>query len=98
NLRLGDLDPVLTLHGRHEQVVEGALPRFDVGDRPGGSVMRRGVPAVSVGGRVVKTVPDLMLATYGVARDGLPGEWPAGYDDDASPYTPAWQEAITGVD
>ena len=37
-----------------------------------------------------------MLAHYGVARDGLPGEWPAGYDD-SEPCTPAWQEPITGV-
>ena len=43
--------------------------------------MRRGVPAIRVGGRLVTTVLDLMLATYGVARDGLPGEWPEGYDD-----------------
>ena len=27
----------------------------------------------------------------------LPGEWAQGYDDADSPYTPAWQEAITGV-
>ncbi len=32
------LDPVLTLHGRHERAVEVALPRFDVGDGPGGGV------------------------------------------------------------
>jgi len=98
NLLLGDLDPVLTLHGRHEQAVEVALPRFDVGDGPGGSSMRRGVPAIRVAGRLVTTVLDLMLATYGVARDGLPGDWPEGYDDAARPYTPAWQEAITSVD
>ena len=61
--------------------MEVALPRFDVGDGPGGAVMRRGVPAIRVGGRLVTTVLDLMLATYGVARDGLPGEWPEGYDD-----------------
>ena len=60
--------------------------------------MRRGVPAIRVGGRLVTTVLDLMLATYGVARDGLPGEWPEGYDDATQPYTPAWQEAITSVD
>ena len=29
--------------------------------------MRRGVPALRVGGRLVTTVFDLMLATYGVA-------------------------------
>jgi nitrate reductase alpha subunit len=98
NLRLGDLDPVLTLHGRHEQAVEVLLPRFDVGDDAKGSTMRRGVPAIRVGDRLATTVLDLMLATYGVARDGLPGEWPTGYDDASQPYTPAWQEAITGVD
>ena len=48
---------------------------------PAARVMRRGVPAIRVGGRLVTTVLDLMLATYGVARDGLPGEWPEGYDD-----------------
>ncbi len=98
NLGLGDLDPVLTLHGRHEQAVEVRLPRFDVGATPGGEAMRRGVPAIRAGGRLVTTVLDLMLATYGVGRDGLPGEWPAGYDDASQPYTPAWQEAITSVD
>jgi nitrate reductase / nitrite oxidoreductase, alpha subunit len=98
NLRLDGLDPVLSLYGRHAEAVEVALPRFDAGDTPGGAVMRRGVPAIRVGGRLVTTVLDLMLATYGVARDGLPGDWPADYDDVAQPYTPAWQEAISGVD
>ena len=98
NLRLGDLDPVLRLHGRHDAAVEVMLPRFDTGDGPGGTTMRRGVPAVRVGDRLVTTVLDLMLATYGVRRDGLPGDWPAGYDDASTPYTPAWQEAITTVD
>jgi nitrate reductase alpha subunit len=45
----------------------------------------------------VTTVFDLMLAQYGVARPGLPGTWPTGYDDAEVPYTPAWQEPITGV-
>src|SRR6185312_12021117 len=60
-------------------------------------VLRRGVPALRVGGRLVTTVLDLMLAHYGVGRPGLPGHWPDGYDDPA-PYTPAWQEEITSVD
>ena len=38
-----------------------------------------------------------MLAQYGVARDGLPGEWPTGYDDATTPYTPAWQAERTSV-
>lgn len=45
---------------------------------------------------LVATVFDLQVAQYGVAR-GLPGEnAAAGYDDD-TPYTPAWQEKITGT-
>ena len=45
---------------------------------------------------LVATVFDLTVANYGVAR-GLPGENAAlSYDDD-TPYTPAWQEKITGV-
>ena len=55
------------------------------------------MPVRRVGGHLVTTVFDLMLAQYGVARDGLPGAWPTAYDDAAEPYTPAWQEAITGV-
>ena len=35
--------------------------------------MRRGVPAMRVGGQLVTTVLDLMLAQYGVARDGPAG-------------------------
>ena len=38
-----------------------------------------------------------MLAQYGVHRAGLPGVWPTGWDDPSEPYTPAWQESITGV-
>src|SRR3546814_19705875 len=37
-----------------------------------------------------------MLAQYGVGRDGL-GGYATSYDDATAPYTPAWQEAITGV-
>ncbi len=39
------------------------------------------MPVRRVGGHLVTTVFDLMLAQYGVARDGLPGVWPTGYDD-----------------
>jgi nitrate reductase alpha subunit len=50
-----------------------------------------------IGDRLVTTVFDLLLAQYGVARDGVPGLWPEDYDDPA-PHTPAWQEQITSVD
>ncbi|MDO9219009.1 MAG: molybdopterin-dependent oxidoreductase, partial [Lacisediminimonas sp.] len=45
---------------------------------------------------LVATVFDLTVANYGVAR-GLPGENAATSYDDDIPYTPAWQESITGV-
>ena len=95
NLRLNGIEPALTLYDRASERVEVDLPRFDVGGE-GGETMRRGVPAMRVGGRLVTTVLDLVLAQYGVGREGLPGDWPAGYDDPA-PHTPAWQEDITSV-
>lgn len=45
---------------------------------------------------LVATVFDLQVANYGVAR-GLPGELAAANFDENTPYTPAWQEQITGV-
>ncbi|MBB2910118.1 nitrate reductase alpha subunit [Streptosporangium becharense] len=103
NLDLGDVDPLLSMDGGPTVTV--LLPRFDqTGD---GGVLRRGVPVREVAGKLVTTVYDLMLAQYGVARPSgssaagdVAGEsrsWPASYDDAAAPYTPAWQETITGV-
>jgi nitrate reductase alpha subunit len=92
NLDLGDIVPRLSCAGGGG--VEIVLPRFD-NDVP--ELMRRGVPTARVAGKLVTTVFDLMLAQYGVARPGLPGTWPTGYDDAEVPYTPAWQEPITGV-
>ena len=97
NLRLEGIEPVLTVLDYAEARVPVDLPRFDVGESEGGTAIRRGVPALRVGGHLVTTVLDLTLAHYGVARPGMPGEWPSGYDD-AAPCTPGWQEQITGVD
>ncbi|GAB4588417.1 nitrate reductase subunit alpha [Nocardia sp. IFM 10818] len=94
NLDLGGVDPLLTLHGRTDDAAAVQLPRFD-GDSA--DVLTRGVPTTVVAGKRVTTVFDLLLAQYGVARPGLPGSWPTGYDDASEPYTPAWQETITGV-
>ena len=97
NLELGDLDPALSLlETDGHEAVEIALPCFE-DPRGEGSIIRRGVPARRIGGELFTTVYDLMLAQYGVGRDGLPGVWPTGYDDAEVPYTPAWQEAITSV-
>ncbi len=99
NLDLGDLDPQLScydIEAEGRDAVEVVLPRFDAADGKA-AYQRRGVPVVRVGDRVVTTVLDLLLAQYGVARAGLPGLWPEGYDDPAVPATPAWQEEHTGV-
>ena len=45
---------------------------------------------------MVATVFDLQVAQYGIAR-GFPGEQAAVDFDENTPYTPAWQEQITGV-
>ncbi len=100
NLDLQGVDPKLTLADNASDAVLLELPRFDT---TGGEVapMARGVPVRRVGGKLVTTVFDMLLAQYGVAREVngrmLPGQWPTGYDDASAPYTPAWQEPITGV-
>ena len=99
NLDLEGVVPRLTLL-QDGQPIEVLLPAFVDADGSG-SVLRRGVPATRVGDHLVTTVFDLMLAQYGVARERagepLPGEWPTGYDDASTPYTPAWQAQITSV-
>jgi nitrate reductase alpha subunit len=101
NLDLGDTDPVLSLADAPAaagpaDAVEVQLPRFD-GIAGGPTSLARGVPVRRVGDHLVTTVLDLLLAQYGVGREGLPGSWPTGYDDAEQPYTPAWQEQFTGV-
>ncbi|WP_242393161.1 molybdopterin-dependent oxidoreductase [Anaeromyxobacter oryzisoli] len=101
NLELKDgedgapLDPALSFLDRHDAVVQVEVPDY-AADR----TWRRGVPVRWVetsGGRVaVATVLDLLMAQHGVGR-GLPGEYPASYDDADAPFTPAWQERYTGV-
>jgi nitrate reductase alpha subunit len=96
NLDLGKVVPALSCHepGGESRIV--SLPRFD--DPTGrGGVMERGVPVRYLAGAWVTTVFDLLLAQYGVAREGLPGRWPAGYDDGSELGTPAWQEPLTSV-
>jgi len=105
NLDLGDLDPALSIEDAGRTgVAEVLLPRFDLpgsetaaGESIGAGIVRRGVPTAVVGGHLVTTVFDLLLANYAVGRPGLPGDWPTGYDDASTPGTPAWQEEHTGV-
>ncbi len=91
--------------GKHE-VVEVAFPYFAGATTPHfpnntqqGELNRAKVPAVRMRladgtEALVATVFDLQVAQYGIDR-GL-GSGAKDYDDNA-PYTPAWQEKITGV-
>ena len=96
--------------GSEYQVGEVAFPYFGGIDTPNfpsnkqEDVLVRKVPVrrIKLGKAgeeryaLVATVFDLTAANYGVAR-GLEGETAAkNYDEDV-PYTPAWQEKITGV-
>ena len=92
NLDLEGHDPLLTFYGEGN-FAQISLPRFD----KDGEVIDRGVPVRDIGGLQVTTVYDIILAQYGVKRDGLPGEWAGDYSDVDSLNTPAWQEEITSV-
>ena len=78
------------------------VPHFTPSPQAGGELNQARVPAVRLRlGKegeerhaLVATVFDLQAAQYGIDR-GL-GSGAKNYDDDA-PYTPAWQERITGV-
>jgi len=96
NLDLEGVRPALSVYAKDAETVEVKLPLFDQPDGSG-EILSRGVPVRRIGDELVTTVFDLMLAQYGVGRDGLPGDWPSDYDDVSSPYTPAWQEEITSV-
>lgn len=103
NLRMDGVDAQLSLYQPGCETAAVMLPRFDLvageesGKVVGAGLVERGVPVRNVDGKLVTTVFDLMLANYGVARPGLPGQWPTGYDDATTPGTPAWQEELTGV-
>src|SRR5690606_16982877 len=96
----------LSLVGSHDEVVPVAFPYF--GGRQHDyfqgtnhpEVLERNMAARRVqtteGEVLAVTVYDLLMANYGLDR-GLGGaNVAASYDDDV-PYTPAWQERITGV-
>jgi nitrate reductase alpha subunit len=102
----GDVDPMMSmLDGEHE-IVSVALPyfgnkeheHFTHTDHEG--ILFYNIPARKISLKdeevYVTTVFDLFFANYGVDR-GLGGENVAKSYDDDLPYTPAWQERVTGV-
>jgi len=90
-----EIDPVLSFVDNNDAVVEVAFDDFG-----GGSPIPRGVPVRHVetadGRKTVTTVFDLIMARFGVDR-GMAGSHAADYDDADAPYTPAWQEDLTGI-
>jgi nitrate reductase alpha subunit len=96
----------LSLIESRDEVLPVAFPYFGgtahehfAENDQGGDVLVRNVPvrtlALVDGETHVATVFDLMCAHYGIDR-GLKGASAKGFDDNV-PYTPAWQEPITGV-
>ncbi len=108
NIAPGVEKPQKTLLGSHDGVAAVAFPYFAGAvhehgyfphDERGGALLHN-LPIRKVmtghGEVAVATVFDLLCANYGVDR-GLGGAHAAGSYDDDLPYTPAWQEKITGV-
>jgi nitrate reductase alpha subunit len=101
-----DVRLALSLMDRRDGAVAVAFPYFGgkpsehfPGNDQGGDVLTRNVPvrklALAGGEAVVATVFDLLCANYGLDR-GLGGAGARSFADNL-PYTPAWQEPITGV-
>ncbi|MFD2209119.1 nitrate reductase subunit alpha [Virgibacillus halophilus] len=91
------IDPKLSFIEDADDTVQIAFPYFA---EKNGNVVERGIPVKEIkdtNGEALKvaTVFDLMMAHTGVNR-GLEGNYPIDYND-PKPYTPAWQESITGV-
>jgi len=95
NLAKTSIRPALSLKAFSSRSEKVAFPYFGgiahehFTANPQKDVLEREVPVKEVGGQLVASVYDLMLAQYGVGVA-------QSYDEDA-PYTPAWQEKITGV-
>ena len=92
---------------RADEVIEVAFPYFGGGGNEFWArtehdpIQQRRVPVRQLklaDGSTVKvaSVFDLLVANYGIDR-GLGGDNVAASFDDDVPYTPAWQERITGV-
>ena len=98
----------LSLIDSRDELAEVAFPYFGAIERKyfrhtaHDAVLKRKVPVKRLrladgSESLVATVYDLLLAHYGLDR-GLDDPGVAKSYDDDLPYTPAWQEQITGVD
>ena len=93
NLEQKNLQPRLSLQGGETAAVAfpyfGGIAHEHFASNPQQDVLLRKVPVMNAGDHLVATVYDLLMAQYGVGAA-------QSYDEDV-PYTPAWQEKITGV-
>ncbi|MCF8334464.1 MAG: molybdopterin-dependent oxidoreductase, partial [Bacteroidales bacterium] len=103
-----EISPKLSLIDNHDETAQVAFPYFG-GDTYKHShfnstdhedIIYRKIPVKKAEGKEGEfyycTVFDLLVANYGLDR-GLEDENAAQSFDDEKPYTPAWQEKITGV-
>ncbi|WP_407147127.1 nitrate reductase subunit alpha [Bradyrhizobium sp. ORS 86] len=101
-----DVQLALSLVDRRDEVVSVGFPYFGgkeseyfKANAQGGDVLEVNVPVRRImladGEAHVATVFDLLCANYGLDR-GLGGHCAKSFSDNV-PYTPAWQQAITGV-
>ncbi len=102
--------PQKTLLGSEDDILDVGFPYFagaehehgyfEANDQ-GGDILDRKLPVkyLEIDGEKVPvvTVFDLTCANYGIAREGLGGDNVASSYDENVPYTPKWQESITGV-
>ncbi len=102
NMKLEDgktgakIDPRLSFLEKNEGVLQVSFDDFAEGEE-----LLRGIPVrylmTTEGKQVaVATIYDVLMGQYGVPR-GLSGAYPADYDDENAPYTPAWTEKFTGM-
>lgn len=102
NLKMEDeetgskIDPRLSFHGIEDEIASVKIPYFSHEEN---KVLHRAVPMKKIECNdevfYITTVFDLILANYAVDR-GLGGEVAKSFADNV-PFTPAWQEKITGV-
>ena len=101
-----DIHPRLSVHGDHDEIIDLAFPYF------GGETYKHEHFNASKHDEIITrevavkkhpedaflycTVFDLMVANYGIARGIEDDNAATAYEQDL-PYTPAWQEQITGV-
>ncbi|WP_190600119.1 nitrate reductase subunit alpha [Candidatus Vesicomyidisocius sp. SY067_SCS001] len=104
-----DIDPKITLKDNNDEIISVGFPYFNnkahdqeiFTNTAHNPILMRNVPIrqlTLVNGNEVKvsTVFDLMMANYSVDQ-GLGGDNVAASFDDDVPYTPAWNEKVTGV-